>query len=490
MATLYLVPISINPQWFSNLGIMAQGGSLTTLVGGSVSTPATTYTDSTGIVANPNPMTLSSTGRAVSASGAPVAFWVPSGTVIDLYVNDSAGNQLQVLKNLSALNDPAASGTLQAQLASPASANAAGVGPVAGVDLVANAVKSYDIFADLRAANAPSLASGQTLVAEIEGGATVNDGNGGPFFWSAASTAADNGSSVIKPNSLAGAAAGRWLRLVLPASIIGNAPSFSGNVTVGSTTNACVQGARKNLQMITTGTSQPVTISADAIAVGTGFDTFISVVTGIALTLNLTNPVGANGLDTGTTTVSTWYYVYIISGTSGTASIASLSQSAPALPTGYTQYALIGAIRTDASGNKYPLKMQQYNTTVQYVVAAGSNVANLPAIAQGASGNPSTPTWTGFVVTNFVPLIASRIKLVLAHQNANVGVGSIAAPNNSYGPVTSATNPPPLCMDSGANAYSSLMGEFMLEGTAPWSVYYAASNSSDGLYCMGFELNL
>ena len=45
-------------------------------------------------------------------------------------------------------------------------------------------------------------------------------------------------------------------------------------------------------------------------------------------------------------------------------------------------------------------------------------------------------------------------------------------------------------MDSGANAYSSLMGEFMLEGTAPWSVYYAASNSSDGLYCMGFELNL
>lgn len=214
MATLYLCPLSLIPQWFTNLGIMAGGGTLATYVAGSVSTPVTTYTDSTGLVPNANPLTLSSSGRPVSASGAPVAFWVPSGTVVKFAAFDAVGNQLDVLDNVSALGDPSSSGSLQALLASAASSNAGGTGPVAGADLVANALKSYDTFADVRAANAPTLVTGQTLNIQVQGALSVNDGLGGDFYWNATSSAADNGATVLKPNSIN--TAGRWLRLFSP----------------------------------------------------------------------------------------------------------------------------------------------------------------------------------------------------------------------------------------------------------------------------------
>jgi hypothetical protein len=239
MATLYLVPISLIPQWLNNIGVMAAGGQLNLYVSGTT-TPATTYTDSTGLVANPNPMTLSSTGRAASASGAPVAFWVASGTVLDLLVYDSGGNPLQSLKGITALNDPlAASTSLQNSLANPASSNGAGAGPVAGVDLVANALKSYDVFADVRAANAPILAAGQTLNIQVQGGQTVNDGYGGDFYWNATSSAADNNTTVLKPTSVTGA--GRWLRLYTPPYGAQNTIASAATTDLGTLGSNIVQ---------------------------------------------------------------------------------------------------------------------------------------------------------------------------------------------------------------------------------------------------------
>lgn len=211
--TFYMSGISLILQYLTALGVLqvAAGGKLYTNVGGQISTPVTTYTDSTGIVENPNPLTLSSVGTPVSSSGAPVAFWVPGGTVVQLLVTDAAGNQLFFLDNVPALNDlTGASTSLAALLASAASSNVAGVGPVAGADLVANAVKSYDVFADVRAANEPTLVTGQTLNIEVQGGLSVNDGLGGFFYWNPTSAAADDGRTVLKPNSDSGV--GRWLR--------------------------------------------------------------------------------------------------------------------------------------------------------------------------------------------------------------------------------------------------------------------------------------
>ncbi len=235
MASLYMLPLSLVPQFFTNLGIVAQSATITTLVAGTVSTLCTTYADSSGNVPNPNPLTVNAAGRAANTtSGAMVAFWVPAGTTVDVYFADPQGDTW-VIRNMSAINDPAAQGSLQILLASPANSNASGQGPVAGADLVANAVKSYDVFADLRAANTPVLQSGQTLSIQVQGGLAINDGLGGDFYWNATATGTDNGATIINPTSNTGN--GRWLRLYTPPF------SGPGTVAAGATTDIGSTGA-------------------------------------------------------------------------------------------------------------------------------------------------------------------------------------------------------------------------------------------------------
>lgn len=266
--TYYLSAISLIVQYFQNLGLMAGNGDLYTYTAGTTA-PVTTYTDATGLVANPNPMELSATGRPQSPSGAPVAFWVPGGTNVKLLVYDSAGNLLVSIDNVPAINDLTNSNNALAVLLASAALNTpSGVGPAGGADYVANAVKSYDVFADVRTANVPQLVSGQTLSITVQGGAIIGDGLGGSFYWSGTSTAADDGRTVLKPNTLAGTAAGRWLRyypLGVPQIVaLASTTAFTTNTAltsiVGFTANIAANAiyrARLQLQILGAGaTSQ------------------------------------------------------------------------------------------------------------------------------------------------------------------------------------------------------------------------------------------
>lgn len=224
MATQYLSPAGMLLQQLSNLGVPLAGGLVLITVAGSVSTLQNTYTDSTGLVLNANPLVLNSAGR-LAANNAPVSIWVPANTPHRVTVTDSAGNLLSggtALDNLYGINDPTSQNT---NLANPATGF--------GADLVANAMRSYDVLASLRAANAPSLISGQTLVIDVEGGTFVNDSNGGIFYWDAASTASDDGSTVIKPNSILVGNPGRYLR---QGNLFGSSGTFPVTVT-GCTTS-------------------------------------------------------------------------------------------------------------------------------------------------------------------------------------------------------------------------------------------------------------
>lgn len=224
--TYYLSPITLIVQYLTNVGQVAAGGTIQTYLAGTT-TPVTSYTDPTGAFTNPNPLTVASSGRPNNPSGNITEFWFPSGTVIKMVWTDAQGSTF-TLDNIAGMNDITNSTTaLQTLLASPASSNVSGVGPVAGVDLVANAVKSYDIIADVRAANQPTLAGGQTLNISVQGGAAVNDGYGGDFYWNASSVAADNGATVLKPNSSTGA--GRWIRMYTPP--FGAAPTTAASNT-------------------------------------------------------------------------------------------------------------------------------------------------------------------------------------------------------------------------------------------------------------------
>lgn len=220
MATFYLSPAGMLIQQLSNLGVPLAGGFVNVLVAGSVSTPQVSYTDSTGLVPNAQPIVLNSAGR-LAAGNAPVSIWVPANTPHKITVTDSAGNLLSggaPLDNLFGINDP-----------TPQIANLANPATGFGADLVANAVKSYDLFASVRAANVPAPVAGQTVNILVQGATAVGDGLGGEFYWSASSAAADDGANVIKPT--AAGASGRYLRIFYSPYLQNASGSFTATTT-------------------------------------------------------------------------------------------------------------------------------------------------------------------------------------------------------------------------------------------------------------------
>ena len=294
-------------QYFTNAGIPLNGGKVNTYLAGT-STPQATYTDSTGGTPNGNPIILDSAGRLPS-----VSIWQPGGVALKIILTDSSNNPLgPTFDQVSGINDPAAT------LTTLANANTG-----FGADLVANAMRSYDLMASLRSANAPSLSAGQTLVIDLQGGTTVNDSLAGLFFWSASSSAADDGKNVIKPNSVSGA--GRYLRQQITGSFTGTLTGMtlattgtvqyriSNNVVTLFFQGASISGISNSTSMTMTGlpsavwpvqaravvdnvTDNSITYAADLAVVGTsGTITFNKLSTGIYLSTGFTNS-GIKGL--------------------------------------------------------------------------------------------------------------------------------------------------------------------------------------------------
>lgn len=233
MASYYLCPMSTILQVLTDAGQVLTNALIWTYAAGT-STPSSTWQDSGGVTPNANPIQLNSAGRL------PAPIWQQGGVPIKIQISTNAGTTLvpvfgvqigPTLDNLSGIDDPT---SVLASLAAATSGS--------GADLVSNAMRSYDLIATVRAANVPSLITGQTLIIDIEGGSTVNDGSGGLFYWNASSTAADDsGVTTIKPTGAG--SSGRYVRLVSSA---GNNGSFTMTVT-GCTTSPAVT-FRYNLQ--------------------------------------------------------------------------------------------------------------------------------------------------------------------------------------------------------------------------------------------------
>jgi hypothetical protein len=107
MATVYMVPVGPLYQALTDAGAIGNGYKLYTYVGGTVSTPQTTYTDSTGTVANSNPIILGSNGRFQS-----VNVWVTTGVTLKLVLTDSTGAAITggTIDNVPAINNVTATG--------------------------------------------------------------------------------------------------------------------------------------------------------------------------------------------------------------------------------------------------------------------------------------------------------------------------------------------------------------------------------------------
>lgn len=258
----------------------------------------------------------------------------------------------------------------------------------------------------------------------------------------------------------------------------------SAATATGSTSNTAIQGSYANLKTSATGTSATVTVTFDEGVLESSTNVY-QTLRAVSLSIAGTS-TGANGLDTGTIAGSTWYSLWVIYNGTTASGLMSLSATAPTMPSGYTYKARVGWIRTDGTANKYPLSFTQYGRRVQYKVAAGSNVTGLPVMASGVQGNISTPTWVAVDVGAFVPPTTSSINLLLQSLPSGSGINAGAAPNNSYGPGSSSTNPPPLLVASSSAWGANMQGSLLLESS---NIYYY-SNSTEPLFCIGWEDNL
>ena len=242
-------------------------------------------------------------------------------------------------------------------------------------------------------------------------------------------------------------------------------------------TSSSVQGAFKNLQASATGLSANVSVSADEIVVENASNVY-KTLRSVALTIAGTASGVANGLDTGALAISTWYSLWVIWNGTTTAGLMSLSATAPTLPSGYTHKARAGWVRTDASGNKYPLKFMQLGRSVYYAPAAGSNLTAVPQAATGTAGTVGT-TLVSVSLNNYVPPTASAtlVSLMLVGSTSiQVSSNSVAAAPGCSG-LSNSSN--------GSNSYIS--GRLLYESS---NIYWASNGASNGVSIQGWEDNL
>jgi hypothetical protein len=241
-----------------------------------------------------------------------------------------------------------------------------------------------------------------------------------------------------------------------------------GQVSPGATKGSAVH---VGLQITSSGGTTATITGANLVLNDSNFD---AVYTGaVSLTCNLSTG-GANGLDTGSPSYPNWYHIWVISNGSTVASLLSLSATSPAMPVGYSYKARVGAVNYSTLGIIQPFIQNGHN--VQYV---NTTTQRLPLMASGTAS-----LWTAVSTATFVPPTAASIQVLLQGFSINA---TKAAPNNSYGDVSSTTTAPaPLVagwMAGSTAEWGTSFGTFTLESS---DIYWYGAGSNSALYCMGW----
>jgi len=319
----------------------------------------------------------------------------------------------------------------------------------------------------------------------LNGWTGANNNGNGPAGWSDVGSLNPTGNVTVSTGGVE--TRGRNVAVVMCIKAW-NAPINQGNIDIAALAadiqklkTMAVVGGYRRLSIVTTGLDGNVAVTAEQVTVG-GAE-YVKTLNNVGFTINSLS-VGANGLDSGAMAASTWYSVWVIwnGATAAIAGLLSLSGTAPLLPAGFTHKALVGWVFTDATANKYPLSQIKKDKRVVWKTAPGSNVATPRRMANGAAGNPGTPTWVPVSTTAYVSPTAISIKVELVNYTANAaGV----APNAGYGSVADYLNPPPIAsffVGGSGGAHSKNTGWLLLESP---NIYWASVN--ENLFCLGYE---
>ena len=147
--------------------------------------------------------------------------------------------------------------------------------------------------------------------------------------------------------------------------------------------------------------------------------------TGLALVINAAT-VGANGMDAGGLSSSSWVNVWLIDNGTSSAGLLSYSATAPTLPSGYTYACRFGSMRVDSSGNL--LRTRQTGAKAQYIVGNYGPIATLGAIT-GGSGY-TNGTYNNILLTGngFFPSATANITV----SGGAVTAVTLVLTGNSY----------------------------------------------------------
>lgn len=201
------------------------------------------------------------------------------------------------------------------------------------------------------------------------------------------------------------------------------ASGVSGGVDYVSTTQIQIQGQWRD--------------STNVIDIGTGIQAYNGAPSAnpilITPIVGATTVNGAGGLDAGTFSAGTGYYVHAIASSSGnfiTSGLISLSATAPTLPFGYDAFRMIGWVRTlgtaifapfDTSGNGNDVYFQ-YRTPI--IMAAGTAITSTNVPLSDNTGTvlsvPAVGLKRANLMTVYTPTTAGNILAISGYNGSSV----------------------------------------------------------------------
>ena len=264
----------------------------------------------------------------------------------------------------------------------------------------------------------------------------------------------------------------------------------------------------KNLKIVNDGVAPTTTmdITADELSVEDANGNVVRL-SNVSVAPVMTNPPGANGLDTGAivNSVITWYSDIVIFNptTNAVAGLYSLQANclSATLPAGYTYCARVGWARTDGAATARWMRTLQLGNRSHYVQTAGSNTLATPLIIQGLSGcnmgglfPASVTTLVNASLANFIPTTtaSSAVLLALNGANGNPAGNVVVAPQNVAFYITTNNGPRgtgnvgwPIFLPTGQ--VMQMMVEIDLESA---TLGWCADTNGGAIYAWGWKDNL
>lgn len=184
---------------------------------------------------------------------------------------------------------------------------------------------------------------------------------------------------------------------------------------------------------------------------------------------------GLNGLDTGSLTTNSWYYVFEITDGITEGALLSLSSTAPTMPANYTFKALLGAVKTDGSSQFRPFK--QVDKRMDYDVAQTIKSASFTA-----------GSWQSLDVSAFFPPIAKNCRYMLGQGASGSDLGCGISPRSDgnagvFGSARVSLASPTFSVLS-VGSYSAIFAEIRYEATS----YYWWAGTTGCIEAMGCDL--